>query len=243
MANKISAEWWPLSRYGVTLRGAVAFVVFGLAIAITTPLFFGNPDLVSAQSGTSVPASGNAPPYPTVGVRTGVFNDGQAALWDLNIIDHFHYFGPEKRARGYQPKQPINFSHVIHVQQNKIECQYCHWTVAKSSYAAIPEVETCMGCHKMMIPGKDDAAKAEIKKISEAYTANKPIEWVKVHVMPDYVKFPHQRHVKAGVACQECHGQIPEMDVVQRVSSMKMGWCIDCHRQRGTSIDCVTCHH
>ena len=70
----------------------------------------------------------------------------------------------------------------------------------------------------------------------------KPIEWNKVHVMPDHVRFNHKRHVTAGVSCQECHGQIPEMEKVERVSSMKMGWCISCHRERGTSIDCWTCH-
>jgi hypothetical protein len=177
-----------------------------------------------------------------LGVRTGVYNDGQAALWDLNITDHFHYFGPPQRARGYRPEQPIKFSHVTHVQKNKMECQYCHWSVGKAAYAAIPEVKTCMGCHEALVPGKTDEQKAEIKKIKDAYAAGEPIQWNKVHVMPDYLKFNHKRLVKAGVSCQECHGQIPEMEKVERVSSMKMGWCISCHRERGASIDCLVCH-
>lgn len=180
--------------------------------------------------------------YPAVGVRAGVYNDGQAALWDLNITDHFHYFGPEQRARGYKPTQPINFSHVIHVQQNKMECQYCHWSVGKASYAAIPEEETCMGCHGALVAGKSEQGKKDIEKLKDYYNRGEPIPWVKVHVMPDHVKFNHKRHVKAGVSCQECHGQIPEMEKVERVSSMKMGWCISCHREKGASIDCLTCH-
>ena len=74
------------------------------------------------------------------------------------------------------------------------------------------------------------------------FNDKEPIPWVKVHVMPDYVKFNHKRHIKGGVGCQECHGQIQEMEQVERVSSMKMGWCVSCHRERGASIDCVVCH-
>lgn len=183
--------------------------------------------------------------YPKLGVDAGVWNDGQAALWDLNIIDHFHYFGPSSRAKGYKPKQPINFSHVTHVQKNKIECQFCHWNVAKSPYASIPEVETCAGCHnvnKIFLAGRTEEQQKEIAKLHEYIKSGEPIPWEKVHVMPDHVRFNHKRHVKAGVSCQSCHGQIPEMEVVERVSSMKMGWCVDCHRQKGTSIDCLVCH-
>lgn len=169
--------------------------------------------------------------------RAGVWNDGQAALWDINILDHFRIFGMPEKARGWAPEQPIKFSHVTHVQINKMECQYCHWNVGKSEFATIPEVELCMGCHKLV---KTDSP--EIKKLTDYYNKGEPIPWVKVHVTPDFVKFSHKRHVAAGTSCQECHGQIPEMDVVERVSSMKMGWCISCHRERGTSIDCWTCH-
>jgi len=211
------------------------------AVAAVLPFSGGELISVEAYAQAEVPQVPTPPPYPTVGVRTGVYNDGQAALWDLNAFDHFHYFGPPKRARGYKPEQPIKFSHVTHVQNNRIECQYCHWSVAKASYAAIPEVETCMGCHRL-INGKDDESKAEIDKIKAYYEKGQPIPWVKVHVMPDYLKFNHKRHVKAGVSCQECHGQVPEMAQVERVSSMKMGWCISCHRERGASIDCLVCH-
>lgn len=211
----------------------------------------------AAQDKTLDPANPDVADYPRVGIRGGVWNDGQAALWDLNIFDHFHYFGPENRARGYRPEQPIKFSHVVHVQQFKMECKFCHWNVAKSPYAAIPEVQTCMACHSL-VKGKNvlkkEAEKSqaekdaeawkvtEIKKIEDLWNAGKQIPWVKVHVMPDHVRFNHKRHVKAGVGCQECHGQISEMAKVERVSSMKMGWCLSCHRERGASIDCYTCH-
>lgn len=221
--------------------------------------------------------------YAELGVRDGIYNNGQAALWDLHIVDYYRYFGPPQRARGYRPEQPIQFSHITHVQQNKMECQYCHYSVSKAAYAAIPEVETCMGCHNTLssasLKVQGDAAKksaeklaeqakeaaekvnaaeiekleaeqkrlalsaAELEKLEGYWTRSEPIPWVKVHVMPDYVHFNHKRHVKAGVACQECHGQVPNMQVVERASSMKMGWCVDCHRQRGASIDCVTCHY
>lgn len=183
------------------------------------------------------------PAYNNVGIRSGVWNDGQAALWDLPFIDHFKFFGPEQRVRGYRPTQPIAFSHVTHVQKNRMECQYCHWSVAKAAYAAIPEVQTCNGCHGLVVKGTTDTQKKEIQKVVDTFNSGKPIEWVKVHVTPNYVHFNHKRHVKAGVTCQECHGQIPKMEVVERVTSMKMGWCIGCHREKGTSIDCYTCHY
>jgi len=185
---------------------------------------------------TAVPYAG-LEPYNKVEINEGVFNDGQAALWDLNLLDHFHYFGPVERARGHRPEQPIAFSHVVHVQKNKMECQYCHWSVSKAAYAAIPEVESCMGCHKYI-----KTQSPEIKKLTDYYTKGEPVPWVKVHVMPDHVNFNHKRHVKAGISCHECHGMVPKMEVVERVSSMKMGWCVECHRQQGTSIDCWTCH-
>lgn len=223
------------------------YSVFFILLALGCVLYFGQ-QVMAADPSSGDSSSGDE--YPSSGIQTGVWNDGQAALWDLNILDHFHYFGPKERAKGHKPEQPIKFSHVRHVQLNKMECQFCHWNVTKSSYAAIPEVETCAGCHGAMpgtdipkIGGKTDEQKTEIKKLYDQYI--KPgvaIPWVKVHVMPDHVRFNHERHVKAGANCQECHGQIPEMEVVERVSSMKMGWCLDCHRERGSSIDCYVCH-
>lgn len=214
--------------------------------AVARAILEGTVSSVEAQTPPSGAVPGipkeSLPDYPAAGKDAGVWNDGQAALWDLNIIDHFRIFGADERAKGYKPSQPINFSHIVHVQQNKMECQYCHWNVTKSPYAAIPDVELCMGCHKL-VKGQDPESKEEIKKLEQYYSEGKQIPWEKVHVMPDHYKFNHKRHVKAGVTCHSCHGQVPEMATVERVSSMKMGWCVDCHRQKGTSIDCYTCHY
>lgn len=212
-------------------------VVFALCLVTLFAIFTNSaPETVSAQTKIA-DTSGN------LGVRAGVYNNGQAALWDLHLFDHFRYFGPPERARGHRPTQPIAFSHVTHVAQNKMECQFCHWSVAKAAFAAIPEVGICMGCHAVLIDQNKTKKPDEIQKLKDYYAKSEPVPWVKVHVMPDYVRFNHKRHVKGGVACQECHGQIPEMEVVERVSSMKMGWCVECHRERGTSIDCATCHN
>lgn len=201
-----------------------------------------NRSVAPARKDPTVPQQPILSAYQSLDKRQGVWNNGQAALWDLNIFDHYKYFGPASRSRGYSPDQPIRFSHITHVQQNKMECQYCHWNVTKAGYAAIPEVESCMGCHGLIVGGREKWQQDEIQKIRDYYNRGEPIPWVKVHVMPAHVGFNHKRHVKAGVNCQECHGQIPNMEKVERVSSMKMGWCIDCHRDQGTSIDCMTCH-
>ena len=214
---------------------AISIVILGLGLFLS---YIGN---VGAQDQSEAPA---------LDLDAGVWNGGQAAIWDLNILDHFRIFGAQERVRGYAPEQPVNFSHVTHVKKNGLNCQFCHWNVAKSPYASIPEVQTCNGCHgaiagiapQGMVQGTTDEQKQKLEKLREYIASGDPIPWEKVHVMPDHVRFNHKRHVKAGVNCQECHGQIPEMEVVQRVSSMKMGWCVDCHRQRGTSIDCYTCH-
>ncbi|WKZ57348.1 MAG: cytochrome c3 family protein [Bdellovibrionota bacterium] len=240
--------------------------LFSRCVAIAVSLLSCCIATTAMAQGSQAPAAAEVPQqepilpaYKELDATTGVWNDGQAALWDLNIFDYFHYFGPPERAKGHQPEQPIKFSHITHVQKNKMDCQYCHWSVGKSSYAAIPEVETCVGCHfasyeaqsmaindpaqfSASIPGKEPWQQAEIRKIVEYFHKGEPIPWVKVHVMPAHVNFNHKRHVKAGINCQECHGQVPNMQVVERVSSMKMGWCVDCHRQQGTSIDCLTCH-
>ena len=209
------------------------FVLFVLAVFAVTSTALANP---------VTPEEYNKDPnYKPMGIHTGVWNDGQAALWDLSLADHLKIFGPPERAKGHRPEQPIHFSHVLHVQKNQMDCQYCHWSVSKASYAAIPEVETCIGCHAN-VNGVSERGKADIAKLKEYYAAGKPIPWVKVHVMPDHVKFNHKRHIKAGVSCASCHGQVQEMEVVERVSSMKMGWCMECHRQKGASIDCMTCH-
>ena len=144
------------------------------------------------------------------------------------------------------PIQPIAFSHRIHAGENNIPCMYCHIYADKSTVSGVPNVQRCMGCHKII---KTDSPL--IQKLTDYWDRKEPIPWIKVHNLPDYVYFPHKRHVKAGVQCQKCHGDVAKMDVITRVSSLKMGWCLDCHIKGAIEIigtpvkngkDCWTCH-
>lgn len=241
--SPLRRAWLGISVYKAVILLICGFI--GLPQSFFSDYLSSSDVLAQNQPTTSTSAESSRTP---LSKDAGVWNNGQAALWDLNIIDHFRLFGATERSKGHQPEQPINFSHKRHVSELKMECQFCHWSVAKSAFAAIPEVETCIGCHGVIVPDpklatkSDPNQKTEIEKLKDYYARSEPIPWIKVHVMPDHVRFNHKRHVKAGVSCHECHGQVPEMDVVERVSSMKMGWCLDCHRQRGASIDCSTCH-
>ena len=134
------------------------------------------------------------------------------------------------RQQYYQPEQPVWFSHKVHAGQNKIDCQYCHFTADKSLHAGIPPVQVCLNCHNQVKTGKI-TGEVEIAKIHNAYNNNKPIEWVKVHNLPDHVYFNHAQHVAVGkVDCNDCHGLVEKMDEIIQVNDLSMGWCIDCHR-------------
>lgn len=166
-------------------------------------------------------------------IYAGLWRNGKAVFSDVKALDIFW-----KYARGYRPTQPINYNHQIHVEKNKMECQYCHSGVSKSPFATVPSVELCMGCHKLAMTDKP-----EIKKLAEYFHKNEPVEWEPVNNLPEHVQFTHERHTKAGVGCQMCHGQIQKMAVVEKGASLKMGFCVSCHRERGASIDCATCHY
>lgn len=134
------------------------------------------------------------------------------------------------RQEGYSPDQPVWFSHKVHAGQNKIDCLYCHSTATESKSAGIPGTDLCMNCHNVVKKGAVTGTE-EIAKVIESWETKKPIEWVRVHNLPDHVFFSHAQHVNAGKReCQECHGAVEEMDRVVQVSSLGMGWCIHCHR-------------
>lgn len=130
--------------------------------------------------------------------------------------------------QGYEPDQPINFSHKIHAGENEIQCLYCHFGAEKSRHAGIPPANVCLNCHQKI---KTDSP--EIKKITTAIKENKPIQWVKVHNLPDFVYFNHSQHVLGGVSCQSCHGPVETMGRMRQAKPLTMGWCIDCHREKG----------
>lgn len=163
------------------------------------------------------------------------------------------------RQKGYEPKQPIFYSHKVHAGINQINCLYCHTSAWDSKAATIPSVNMCMNCHKAIneyakgpklydAEGNEINGTAEIAKLYKAAgfdpkNPNKwdpakatPIEWVKIHNLPDHVYFNHSQHIRAGkVQCQTCHGEITAMDEVKQVAELSMGWCVNCHRQ--TKVD------
>lgn len=144
------------------------------------------------------------------------------------LIDGLYNIGVQQ---GYQPKQPIAFSHKVHAGQYEIECKYCHTGAAKGKSATIPSANVCMNCHTQIRQGTI-TGEGEIAKIYAAVQNNRPIEWVRIHNLPDLAYFNHAQHVTVGgIECQTCHGPIQEMDVVRQYSLLTMGWCIDCHRK------------
>jgi len=152
------------------------------------------------------------------------------ALVAKTAIDGLYSVGIQQ---GYAPKQPIAFSHQLHAGQYEIECQYCHTGVEIGKSANIPSANICMNCHTHIqnVGGKEGIS-PEIAKIYNAIDTNTPIEWVRVHNLPDLAYFNHAQHVAVGgIECQTCHGPIQEMEVVYQHSTLTMGWCIDCHRQ------------
>lgn len=191
--------------------------------------------------------------------------------------------------QGYAPRQPIAFSHRLHAGELAMDCLYCHGGAERSPHAGIPATSACMNCHATVTARKDAvdaealAAKAEsretrpvvseeIRKIWRSLAlddrqqpvegaASRPIEWVRVHDLPDFVYFDHRAHVTRGVACQSCHGPVEAMERVRMAASFTMGWCVECHRINSkdgkgalepglghprasghVSTDCGTCH-
>lgn len=155
-----------------------------------------------------------------------------------SVIDGLYSIGVQKE---YQPKQPIAFSHKVHAGQFEIECKYCHTGAMKGKQANIPSPNICMNCHSQIKQGTNTGT-GEIAKIyaavgfdpdTQSYTGEtKPIEWVRIHNLPDLAYFNHSQHVNvAGVICQTCHGPVEEMEVVKQYALLTMGWCIDCHRK------------
>ncbi|MEN9283026.1 MAG: hypothetical protein RLZZ179_519 [Verrucomicrobiota bacterium] len=136
-----------------------------------------------------------------------------------------YYFTQEYTRKGYMPSQPIPFSHEIHAGQLGLDCRYCHSFVEKSGHANVPGSNTCWNCHQHVKTNSP-----HIAKIKESVETGKPMQWVKIHKVPDYAYFNHSVHVNSGVSCVSCHGKVNEMPVVFHDQSQSMGWCLDCHR-------------
>lgn len=135
-------------------------------------------------------------------------------------------FSPKTTWVGYQPEQPIPFSHRLHAGELGMDCRYCHNTVEHAAHAAIPPTQTCMNCHTQIVKDSE-----KLIPLWESYETGEPVEWIRVHNLPDYAYFDHSAHVNRGVSCVECHGRIDRMDVVYQDQELSMSWCFECHRQ------------
>jgi len=158
--------------------------------------------------------------------------------------------------QGYQPVQPIHFSHKIHAGDNGVDCNFCHSSARKSKTSGIPSLNVCMSCHKNISEVAEETATDEYSKefydgeIAKLYQAvgwdvdeqqytgeTEPVKWVRIHNLPDFAYFNHSQHVSvAGISCQTCHGEVQEMEVVEQFSPLTMGWCIDCHRETNVNL-------
>jgi len=168
----------------------------------------------------------------------------------------YGYFMQVGVDQGYQPIQPIHYSHKIHAGDNGIDCKYCHSSARVSKHSGIPALNVCMNCHKSIYEVAPSTATeeytkefydGEIKKLYDAvgwddaeqkYTGNtKPVKWVRIHNLPDFAYFNHSQHVSvAGLECQTCHGPVEEMEIMYQFSPLTMGWCINCHRETNVKV-------
>ncbi len=182
--------------------------------------------------------------------------------------------------QGYEPEQPLNYSHRLHAGDLAIDCRYCHFGAERSRNAGIPPTNVCMNCHGFVsapisvVREEAERAKEEGRPPTRVISDNlrplyaslaldrnlrrdstvaaKPIAWIRVHNLPDFVYFDHRPHVSAGLDCQSCHGEVQTMERVRQVEDLSMGWCVNCHRQSNTDgvkgrkvrapIDCSGCH-
>ena len=159
-----------------------------------------------------------------------------AAFLLMGIMLYFYYVYP---GQGMGPKQPISFSHRVHAGVKAINCRFCHPNVERSEHAGLPEMEKCFFCHKYIIP-----THPEIMKEKEYFENGKPVPWVRIFYVPDFVKFRHEPHLLWGkLDCIDCHGQVERMDRLQK-KVFKMKFCIDCHKVKKAQVDCwLACHH
>lgn len=132
---------------------------------------------------------------------------------------------PYNTGQNAVPEQPVPFSHQHHVGGLGIDCQYCHTSVDRSSFAGLPDTETCMTCHSQLWTNADMLA-----PVRQSLAREEPIKWTRVHDLPDYVYFNHQMHINNGVGCESCHGRVDRMPLMRQDKPLTMKWCLECHR-------------
>jgi hypothetical protein len=164
--------------------------------------------------------------------RLPLFAGAGAPVAGLLAVGAVWYYGsPEYLEVGYRPVQPVPYSHALHVGELGLDCRYCHVSVETSAVANVPPTQTCMNCHHVV--ARDSPRLAPIR---DSAASNRPMRWVRVHNLPDYAYFHHAAHVRAGVGCKSCHGDIGGMEVVMQVKPLSMSWCLDCHRNPGPHL-------
>jgi hypothetical protein len=148
---------------------------------------------------------------------------GSAPLYLTGLV--WYGFSPKTTDVGYEPKQPVPYSHALHAGQLGMDCRYCHNTVEQTAHAAIPPTATCMNCHANIHTASD-----KLQPVRDSWTSGDPVEWVKVHDLADFVYFNHSAHVTRGVGCVTCHGRVDQMEEVYQKETLSMSWCLTCHR-------------
>lgn len=147
------------------------------------------------------------------------------------------WYWSDVRQPALQPTQPINFPHDVHAGTLGIDCAFCHKYVEKSTFASIPNTNVCMTCH---VSAATD--RPEVQKLIKYFEDKEPVPWKVIHMLPSHVYFSHKRHVKAGVQCSTCHGEIQVMKKVRKMRSFSMGFCVTCHETNKAPKECWTCH-
>ena len=137
----------------------------------------------------------------------------------------WYYFSPEYTDVGYRPHQPVPYSHKMHAGDLGVDCRYCHTSVERQAHANVPPTRTCMNCHTMVKPDTE-----KMKPVSASFASGQPMEWIRVHHLPDFVYFNHSAHIHAGVGCISCHGNVTQMEEITLSKPLSMSWCLGCHR-------------
>ena len=167
------------------------------------------------------------------GRRQEIFIALLSAALALVLAGLYWWLGPREPG----PAQPIPFSHRLHVSTRHVSCFMCHPGAVDSPRAGVPPLETCLLCHKHVITGHP-----EVLKLRRAYDENKPVQWVRVNDLPDFVYFDHSIHLHRGIDCGRCHGNVAGMDRVAPGFDLNMGFCVQCHRDNNATHDCLACH-
>jgi hypothetical protein len=187
------------------------------AVVLLIPLWFGNVNFVDGQS-------------PELRPTRDIFSPAHSSIFEA--VSHFVGHRPK-------PSQPIQFNHKVHVDAVQLECADCHISVARGPVASIPDIRTCWNCHENTLVDH-----AEIKKLKAYHDKGEDVPWQRVWgwVEESHVRFNHAPHIREQIDCVTCHGDVSKMTVATRAVEHTMGFCIDCHRQKGAPDDCVTCH-